>query len=692
MTATLADRRFKRGRRCPICGGSDTDERGQEKRCHGFVSKDSEFIHCSREELAGGIRMSPGSETFAHRREGKCACGTTHNEPAEPRQAAQHAPRIVATYGYRDENGELLYQVVRKDPKAFLQRRHDGRGGWIWKLDEVDPTTGNVTHQTRRVLYRMPELLAAEPGEPVYIVEGEKDVDALRALGVEATCNSEGSGKWSRVDERARRALAGRHVVIVADKDGPGRTHAAQVAMDLVGYAASVRRLEMPGDNVKDAYDWIAAGGNGEQLEALRLAAPLGVDIGGGDTVGRGKTNGNGHHAPTTGDAPQVVFQSPDYAAVTGEAEPDPFETEIAKALAEIQSALGNKGRKNRKPLFSVDAAELLGEEFPETPWLITGLLPVGGVAMVGGGPKEAKKTWKATEMAIAVATGTKAFGEFYAEQGSARYFYAEDMRRQIRNRIRALLAGADRTIAKDALLLCPRGEFIDVLQDEELAWILASCRHGPKPALVVLDPLSDIHSGEEDKRDSMREVMRRLRLLAELVGCTVIAVHHVVKPNESTKGRSGGQRLRGSSAIHGSLDCGIYVLECEGDGVSTFKNTVQSEVKGARSAGKFVLELCIEDDAGGEAVRATWKYSEDKPDDTKKTKGSELDDKVFEFVRTLAMRGEVMSRRKLREHDEAPYADKVMRSSLDRLIDENRLYLDRADVRIPSPTGREDQ
>ena len=51
--------------------------------------------------------------------------------------------RIVATYDYTDGDGKLLYQVLRYDPKDFRQRRPDGNGGWIWKLEE------------RRVLYRL---------------------------------------------------------------------------------------------------------------------------------------------------------------------------------------------------------------------------------------------------------------------------------------------------------------------------------------------------------------------------------------------------------------------------------------------------------------------------------------------------------------------------------------------------------
>ena len=78
---------------------------------------------------------------------------------------------IVATYDYVDEGGTLLFQVIRRADKTFAQRRPDGVGGWVWKLNG-----------TRRVLYRLPTLLAAlADGREVYVVEGEKDVHGVVA-------------------------------------------------------------------------------------------------------------------------------------------------------------------------------------------------------------------------------------------------------------------------------------------------------------------------------------------------------------------------------------------------------------------------------------------------------------------------------------------------------------------------------
>jgi hypothetical protein len=165
-------------------------------------------------------------------------------------------PRIVATYDYRDEQEVLLFQVCRYEPKDFRQRRPDGAGGWTWKLDGV-----------QRVLYRLPELLATDPSQTVYLVEGEKDADKLVAEGLVATTNSGGAGKWR---DEYNESLRGRSVVIVPDNDEVGRAHADQVARSLYGIAASVRIAVLAGLPPKgDVTDWLAAGGTTEKLYEL---------------------------------------------------------------------------------------------------------------------------------------------------------------------------------------------------------------------------------------------------------------------------------------------------------------------------------------------------------------------------------------------------------------------------------------
>ena len=183
--------------------------------------------------------------------------------PAKPEPMTGGQPRLVAAYEYTNAQGELLFQVCLYDPKGFRQRRPDGAGGWIWNMEGVE-----------RVLYRLPKVLEAKAqGCTVYIVEGEKDVAAIEALGLYATCNSGGAGKWS---DSYTTALAGAEVVIIPDRDEPGRKHAAAVSQALVARAKSVRVVELPDRGtrrVKDAADWISAGGTTAELAELVGAA-----------------------------------------------------------------------------------------------------------------------------------------------------------------------------------------------------------------------------------------------------------------------------------------------------------------------------------------------------------------------------------------------------------------------------------
>ena len=175
----------------------------------------------------------------------------------EPKRNGNGKFHIKAEYNYRDEQGNLLYQAVRLEPKDFRQRRPDGNG-WSWSLQGVP-----------RVLYRLPELLAADPDDYVFIVEGEKDVENLRVLGLVATCNVGGAGKWRN---EYSLWLENRICIIIGDNDDAGRLHAQQVynSISQANVGAVARILNLPDLPQKgDVSDWLLAGGDADQLRAL---------------------------------------------------------------------------------------------------------------------------------------------------------------------------------------------------------------------------------------------------------------------------------------------------------------------------------------------------------------------------------------------------------------------------------------
>lgn len=160
---------------------------------------------------------------------------------------------ISDTYDYKDEGGNFLYQVVRYVPKSFSQRHKNGSGEWVWDMQDV-----------RRVLYHLPEIMT-ELGT-IYLVEGEKDADALWAWGQIATTSPGGANAWH--DEYAE-CLTGKKVVIIPDKDSAGFAYARQVANSLIGKVSELRVIILPGDALKDISDWLSAGGDVETLPSL---------------------------------------------------------------------------------------------------------------------------------------------------------------------------------------------------------------------------------------------------------------------------------------------------------------------------------------------------------------------------------------------------------------------------------------
>jgi len=161
------------------------------------------------------------------------------------RQNSPQAERqIVQKYDYEDETGKLLFEVVRYEPKGFSQRKPGEAGGYIYNTQGV-----------RKVLYKLPRLIATPLDEWVHIVEGEKDADRLISEHLPATTNPGGAGKWlPDYNEYFR----GRLVAIIPDNDEPGRKHAQKVAEAIYGIAASIKIVELPGLAPKgDVSDWL---------------------------------------------------------------------------------------------------------------------------------------------------------------------------------------------------------------------------------------------------------------------------------------------------------------------------------------------------------------------------------------------------------------------------------------------------
>lgn len=228
------------------CDGAHQDKAGWRAKCPIHQGHSDTSLHLWEE--AGNLRV----HCFA-------GCKAQDILTALGQPKARRTEHYDAIYSYRDLDGTVLYQVVRLPGKQFRQRRPDPVhvGRWVWDTKGVE-----------LVLYQLPEVKQAVTlHQPIYIVEGEKDVETLRTLGLVATCNRGGAGKW---EDSYTAALADADVIVLPDNDQPGKDHAALVAARLRGTVRSLAIVPLPDlPDRGDVTDWLHKGHTLRDLQAL---------------------------------------------------------------------------------------------------------------------------------------------------------------------------------------------------------------------------------------------------------------------------------------------------------------------------------------------------------------------------------------------------------------------------------------
>ena len=173
-----------------------------------------------------------------------------------PMYSGNHTYNAEKAFDYTDEDGNLLFQVVRLPRKRFRQRQMVN-GEIKWNVKGI-----------RKVPYRLKELAESEKDDStVFICEGEKDVDNLFKLELIATCNPGGAGKWRK---EYSKSLKDRNIVLFPDNDEPGRNHMETVARMSYGIAKTMKIVTLPDLKEKqDISDWLEIGNSKDNLLKL---------------------------------------------------------------------------------------------------------------------------------------------------------------------------------------------------------------------------------------------------------------------------------------------------------------------------------------------------------------------------------------------------------------------------------------
>jgi hypothetical protein len=408
--------------------------------------------------------------------------------PTHDRQERKLGP-VVATYQYVGPGGEFLFEKQRHEPKMFTQRtKKDGR--WVYSLQGV-----------RKVIYRLPEVMTSQV---VFIVEGEKDADALStALGgivqvkegvtatAAVTCNFDGAGKWK--DEYSP-FFVGRRVVILADNDDAGRRHALEVAKSCVKFAETVKVVKLGGLPEKgDVYDYLQGHGVADLLDEVRKA---------------------------------------------------PLFTE-SRAEAAVSD----------KPFF-VQPSAILPHDAPGIQWIIPGVIHRGAKGLIVAQPK-AGKSMIALDLAVALSAGQPWLGITPPAQVRTAVISREDGPAMTMNRLQQFARG--RGLDFEAMPWLHINTFeqrptFAIDNDEDLDRICKAIKQ-EGIELCIFDVLNKLHSADENDNTRMTATMARFDTVRIQTGADVTIIHHDAKNSAP-----GAKKPRGASSIDSWWDWKVSI------------------------------------------------------------------------------------------------------------------------------------
>lgn len=361
--------------------------------------------------------------------------------------------KIAATYDYTNEAGHLLYQVVRYIPKTFKQRRPNGKGGWTWSILGI-----------QHVPYNLIEVLKAEM---VCIVEGEKDVETLRQMGVVGTTNSGGAGKWR---PELSFYFKGKDIVIIPDNDEPGKKHAENVASQLCKTTKSIKVVELPGLSEKgDVSDWITVKGN----DKIKLK--------------------------------HIVSNTPVWTP------PSQIESKIYQVRA-------------------IEISEFLSLEFPPRENVLNPWLPTQGLTMIFG-PRGIGKTYVTLYIAVTVSAGTTLWGRWDAPKARGVLYLDGEMPAVVmQERLGYIITSLDKEPTASLRIITPDLQEAGMpnLATQQGQDAIEPYLEGI--GLVVVDNISTLcRVGRENEADSWEPVQGwALKLRSR--GVSVLFVHHAGK------------------------------------------------------------------------------------------------------------------------------------------------------------------
>jgi 5S rRNA maturation endonuclease (ribonuclease M5) len=407
---------------------------------------------------------------------------STRENPITLNLSSAPASKKPATFTYTNEHGEPLYRIIKsyddQGQRQFKQQRFDNDSGqWLNGLKYQDGSLA-VT----KTLYNLTGL-TQNTSEPVYIVEGEKDVESLKSLGYVAV-TSGGAKSWQ---SHFADYLVGREIVVIPDHDQAGTEYADAVIASLHGKAKSIKRVEL-------AKHWQDMPAKADITDAIEAGMTLQqFDV--------------------------IVKQTPFFESLSDIAQ------QVEQAIIKV------------KPVVTFTrASDAMANANKPIPWLIDGFIIQDTLCALVGKPSSGKSLI-ALSMAASVATGTDWHG--HKAQKGAVFYLAGEGQWGVSRRLKAWERHNQVSLDNAPLYLSNHAVMLDDAKSVlELIDIISAS--GEQPSLIVIDTVQRSFSGDENSASDMSKFIAGCDLLRQsFPQCVILLAHHSGHSENRARGSS---------------------------------------------------------------------------------------------------------------------------------------------------------
>ncbi|SCH96757.1 DNA primase (bacterial type) [uncultured Ruminococcus sp.] len=414
---------------------------------------------------------------------------------ATPLEQKQNKPwKYICSYYYPDRNGRPRNRkdrYIKPDgKKTFIWKHYDGKQ-WVKHKTNGDPGLYNAD--------------CISGNDLIYIVEGEKDVETLKACGRAAVCSPHGAKQNGEAwKPEYTEALKGKSVVVIQDNDETGKAFSSIICNALSGQVASVKLVDL-------CKLYPALKEHGDITDLCEINGGSNAIIEAVETMAAG--------------LPEYQKQEPP-ADVFGRAE-----------YTELQEP---------KKLSIISATDLYKADLPPVKFIVKDILPEG-TGMVSA-PSKTGKSWLVLDMGLSVSAGIPFMG-YQTNQCGVLYLALEDSLARLQDRMKKVLNGSP---APEQFYFAIKAPTID---DGLLDLFDLHFKEHPETKLVIIDTLQKVRGQSLPRESSYAQDYREMGIIKNFMdarGVTVFFVHHNRKMIDESDPFN---MISGTTAIMGAAD-----------------------------------------------------------------------------------------------------------------------------------------